>query len=234
MNRFWVPVGGSGTGDWSNTGHWSATSGGAGGASVPTIADDVFFDANSFTADNQTVGVDNAYSLKDLSLAGVTHGIIVNGANILNVNGDVTLASQVWLSAGLRISSTFCDFTQNGALITSTVTVGHDAELILHDAFSAGALNFGAGTSIKYGSLDSNDYPITVASMQFYFADIVNFGSSIVTVTGSGFNALDVTGTVFQASSATFKFTGTGTFDLNFSSVGVGSIRHDDSKYLEW
>lgn len=218
-NRFWVPLGGTGTGDWSNTGHWSTTSGGAGGASVPTSADNVFFDANSFTADNQIVGVDNFYSVDDLSFTGVNHGIIVNDG-LLNVNGDVTLVSQVWLSANLRISSAFCDFTQNGALITSTVTVGHNAELILQDAFSAGELNFGAGTSIKYGSLDSNNHPITVDTMQFYFADTVNFGSSVVTVNGSGFNAVDVTGTVFQASNATFKFTGTGTFDLNFSSVG--------------
>lgn len=219
-SRYWVPLLGSGTGDWSNTGHWSTTSGGAGGASIPTSADNVFFDANSFTANNQTVGVDNFYSLNNLSFTGVSYGIMVSGANTLNVNGDVTLVSQVWLSANLRISSLACDFTQNGALITSTVTVGQDALLNLQGAFSAGALNFGASTSIKYGSLDSNNHPITVDSMQFYFADTVDFGSSIVTVNGSGFNILDSSVTFFQASSATFKFTGTGTFNLDFSSVG--------------
>lgn len=44
-NRYWV--GGSGTWSTTNTANWSATSGGAGGASVPTSVDDVFFDSGS-------------------------------------------------------------------------------------------------------------------------------------------------------------------------------------------
>jgi hypothetical protein len=41
--RYWV----GGAGNWSSTTKWSASSGGASGASVPTSADDVVFDANS-------------------------------------------------------------------------------------------------------------------------------------------------------------------------------------------
>lgn len=44
-NRYWV--GGTGTWNSSNTANWSAVSGGVGGASVPTAADDVFFDSNT-------------------------------------------------------------------------------------------------------------------------------------------------------------------------------------------
>ncbi|RWO90927.1 hypothetical protein [Mesorhizobium sp.] len=44
-SRFWV--GGTGTWDASDTTHWAATSGGAGGQSVPGSADTVTFDANS-------------------------------------------------------------------------------------------------------------------------------------------------------------------------------------------
>jgi hypothetical protein len=44
-SRFWV--GGTGTWDSSSTTHWSATSGGSSGASVPTSTDDVTFDASS-------------------------------------------------------------------------------------------------------------------------------------------------------------------------------------------
>ena len=43
--RYWV--GGSGTWDSSSTTHWSATSGGAAGASAPTSADDVIFNSAS-------------------------------------------------------------------------------------------------------------------------------------------------------------------------------------------
>lgn len=47
-NRYWV--GGSGTWDSTAGTKWSTASGGAGGASVPTSADDVYFDASSGTS----------------------------------------------------------------------------------------------------------------------------------------------------------------------------------------
>ena len=53
-NRYWV----GNSGVWSDTAHWAATSGGAGGETVPTTTDDVFFDANSFNIDNQIVTID--------------------------------------------------------------------------------------------------------------------------------------------------------------------------------
>lgn len=45
--RYWV--GGTGTWNASNTANWSASSGGAGGASAPVAADTVVFDSNSGT-----------------------------------------------------------------------------------------------------------------------------------------------------------------------------------------
>jgi hypothetical protein len=54
--RYWV----EGAGDWNDPNHWSATSGGAPGACVPTVYDDVYFDAGSgFTAGSKTVTVNN-------------------------------------------------------------------------------------------------------------------------------------------------------------------------------
>src|SRR5690606_28720975 len=41
--RYWV----GGSGDWNDASHWSTTSGGPGGACVPTVANDVYFDENS-------------------------------------------------------------------------------------------------------------------------------------------------------------------------------------------
>ena len=45
-NRYWVA---GGTGNYNSTTNWSATSGGASGASVPTTVDAIFFDASSGT-----------------------------------------------------------------------------------------------------------------------------------------------------------------------------------------
>lgn len=58
-NRFWV--GGTGTWDAATTTNWSATSGGAGGQSVPGSSDDVTFDAASGTG-TVTVSVGAASS----------------------------------------------------------------------------------------------------------------------------------------------------------------------------
>lgn len=43
-NRYWV----NGSGNWTSTARWSTTSGGASGASVPSNADTVYIDNNSF------------------------------------------------------------------------------------------------------------------------------------------------------------------------------------------
>jgi hypothetical protein len=45
-DRYWV----GGSGSWNSTTKWSATSGGASGASVPTASDNAIFDANSGAA----------------------------------------------------------------------------------------------------------------------------------------------------------------------------------------
>src|SRR6056297_913931 len=48
-DRYWV----NGSGNWNDQSHWATTSGGFGGASVPSAEDNVFFDANSFNASGQ-------------------------------------------------------------------------------------------------------------------------------------------------------------------------------------
>lgn len=54
-NRFWVP---GGSGYFNNTNNWSLTSGGSGGASVPTAGNVAVFDENSWAALSYTVNVD--------------------------------------------------------------------------------------------------------------------------------------------------------------------------------
>jgi len=52
-DRYWV----GGSGNWSNTAHWSVTSGGTGGASLPDSQTSCYFDANSFSGAAQTVSL---------------------------------------------------------------------------------------------------------------------------------------------------------------------------------
>lgn len=65
-DRYWI----GNTGLWTDTDHWSTSSGGAGGASVPTDADDVFIDANSFTEAGQYIEFENVISPFIFSITG--------------------------------------------------------------------------------------------------------------------------------------------------------------------
>lgn len=53
-NLYWVGDSGS----WNDPNHWSLTSGGPGGACIPSGRDNVFFDANSFSQAGQQVSID--------------------------------------------------------------------------------------------------------------------------------------------------------------------------------
>ncbi len=54
-NRYWV----GGSGSWSNASHWSVKSGGNGGASVPSLDDNVIIDRYSFSDAGQAIKINN-------------------------------------------------------------------------------------------------------------------------------------------------------------------------------
>lgn len=73
---YWV----GGPGDWNDSNHWSFTSGGPGGACVPTGADNVFFDGNSFTGPDNivTINVENALC-RNMSWTGAIGTPVLDG-----------------------------------------------------------------------------------------------------------------------------------------------------------
>lgn len=92
-DRYWV--GGSGTWDSTNTTNWSNTSGGAGGFSVPTSADDVYFDAGS-NATNYTLTITSGQAVcRNLSLAGPASGTLslANFTGTMDVHGGLLIAA---------------------------------------------------------------------------------------------------------------------------------------------
>jgi hypothetical protein len=68
-NRYWVLD--TGTWDNSTTTHWSTSSGGLGGASVPGTSDDVIFDANSCLL-NGTVTPNYNFSVRTVTMGAFT------------------------------------------------------------------------------------------------------------------------------------------------------------------
>lgn len=71
-NRYWV----GNSGNLSDINHWSSTSGGLGGSSVPSFGNDVYFDENSFTLDNETVIFDISLNASNITAMDVSHPVI--------------------------------------------------------------------------------------------------------------------------------------------------------------
>ncbi len=117
--RYWV----GGTNTWNATAgtKWSATSGGAGGASVPTTADDVFFDANSGNAATVvTLGINT--SVLSINFTGYVGTFTFGGS--ITVSGTVTLGTgTTYTTSGavttysLNASATGMTLVSNGKIL---------------------------------------------------------------------------------------------------------------------
>lgn len=92
-NRYWI----GGSGLWNDLAHWSALSGGPGGASAPTVNDNVFFD--EYSADNMvlTVTLSGTNQCNDLSVLPGLGTTIFSGSSaaILKINGSLSYSSYV-------------------------------------------------------------------------------------------------------------------------------------------
>lgn len=99
MTRYWV----GGTGNFSDTAHWSASSGGAGGASVPVAGDLIIYDTNS----------GGGTCTFDQAVAGLSYD--QQAGNTTNVTTSATDYS-LTLTGSIALSA--ATFTANGSTIT--------------------------------------------------------------------------------------------------------------------
>lgn len=166
MARFWV----GGTGNWSDTAHWSASSGGAGGASAPSVTDDATFDGNSGAA-GYTVTLDASsgdYFCRDLVFAaGPPSGTITfTGPSNINPAGSVTLlAGMVWThTAQIRMQNGTTGVTKtlrtNGVTVASQLTFSSANTVfqLLDDLALSGSL-----LRILAGTVDPNAKTVTMS-----------------------------------------------------------------------
>lgn len=128
--RYWV--GGTANWDAATTTNWSATSGGAGGATVPTISDDVYFDLHGNEASDAAYTVTitataNCCNL-DISFTGTTK-VTLAGSSALNIGGSLNMSggtAQITRTYTGTISFTTAGtartITMNGILLASPIT----------------------------------------------------------------------------------------------------------------
>lgn len=182
-DRYWV----GGTGSWdATTTNWSATSGGAGGASVPTSADDVYFNSAS-NATAYVVTLAAAPICRSVSVAGPASGnVTIAGSAAWQIFGSLTIAASgvTWTNtSAIAFSATTTGFTitTNGVSLPNVITLGG-----VGGGWTLGsALTTTAQFVFNAGTFSTNNFSFTCASV---FASTgaltrtLNLGSSAVQV----------------------------------------------------
>ena len=211
-DRYWFGDGGN----WSDTAHWGTASNGVGApAAVPTNADDVYFDVNSFTIDGQTVTLTATSFCKAMDWAGATNTpTVAVGIYRFDVYGSVTFIAAMVItnttSLLLRFRATGT-FTSNGQVFNTSHIYLIAGTTTLADNFACLRFYHSGGTLVTGG----NDFTIAQWWVDGAGAKTIILGASAISVSqwidNSGSN-ITVT-----ANTATITLTGTAYID----SVGL-------------
>lgn len=215
-DRYWV--GGNDTWDATAGTKWATTSGGTGGAAVPTSSDDVYFDANSASAYVWLgAGVTPCGSLDFTGFTGeFEYGNV-------DVYGDLTLDPGTTYTLDGSNTEYFSmegtgshTITTNGVTIPSRFTVvTATGTYTLQDDLVCDRL-----VSISEGTFDANDHDVTA---DYFFAGTssptIYMGSGTwEATTSSASNVFNTSSTLtLDAGTSTFKATGSGSNAKTFS-----------------
>jgi hypothetical protein len=204
-DRFWV-TGGNGT--WTSTTNWSATAGGASGATVPTAADSVFFDRTA----TYTVSIATGSVCLNITVSAGT--VTFGGSATLTISGSMSLiAGTLWTNTQpLVFASTASGrtITTNGVSFPCNITFGGAGGVwTLGSALTTTGL-----ITISNGAFNTSaagNYALTCASIQATAATTasISLNASTVTLRGAG---------------STTNISGTGlTFNAGTSQLNIGS-----------
>ena len=209
-DRFWR----GGTAAWDGTAgtKWASTVGGAGGASVPTSADDVFFDATSGVV-TCTISAGNT-GAKSINCTGFTGTLA--GSTAITVSGSVTLVAGMTFtySGGLTLAGTGT-ITSAGKTFLCPITInGSGIAVTLGDALTN---NSGSNFLVSTGTFNTANFNLTLSGSTIFNSSAVgniraiNLGSSTVSIAASG-TALSFSfnsGLTFNAGTSTIVCSGT-------------------------
>jgi hypothetical protein len=217
-DRYWV--GGDGPWNSSSTANWSATSGGASGASAPTSADDVFFNSSSnATAYAVTVGL--SARARDITIAGPASGnvtITSAATSVLECYGSWTnAATGVVFSTTTGAAINFLSTTTGRTITTNNVTWAANATTFagVGGGWSLGsAFTNTAGLAVTNGafSTSASNYALNTGALSTSGTATrsISLNASAVTVTASTcINIANPTGLTFNAGTSTITCSAT-------------------------
>jgi len=191
-DRYWR----GGTGTWATTTtNWSATSGGAGGASLPTANDDVYIDANSNTGTGAfTITVSATVNCRSISFAADGVCTLARGTSSMNINGS-------WYNSATNFAITGTGTTQflnnaglNGGTINHNGIAWPGSVIIFNGVGCTWTLNSNvtqnnttAGITHTAGAIDLNGY---TWSLSRYTASSVVSARDVYFRTGGSFTLI--------------------------------------------
>jgi hypothetical protein len=199
-DRYWV----GGTASWDATAgtKWATSSGGSGGASVPTASDDVFFDGNSGSG---TVTMVSGRVCRNLDFTGFTGTLAGGGGATSTISGSLTVgAGMTFTLAGamtFNATTTGHTITLNGKTLTNTFTFnGTGGGWTFQDDYS---WTGGGNLVINIGAVDFNGKTFVGTN-----GGLQTFGTGVKSLTTGG---ASFTGTLINAAGTNFTLTDTGT-----------------------
>ena len=212
VDLYWV----NGSGDWNSAANWSLTSGGAGGAGIPTSSDNVFFDASSFTGGGQTVNVAGGAFCRDMIWSGVTNNPSFSGNSSIVISGSMQLDPNMInnLNGNIEFTSTNLGETITTAghlFLADVIFNGNGGEWTISDE-----INIETTLDLVRGSLIARNVSVTCNQFRSrYTTDrSVDFtGSTVTILQRSPFLTatfdLGGSGMIFSGDMADFIFSGT-------------------------
>jgi hypothetical protein len=239
-DRYWVL--GTGTWDSTSTTNWSASSGGTGGASVPTASDNVYFDANSnVLATAFTVTMANSPRVcNDFTASGLDGTMTLAGSGIgLTVSGSLTFQATNFTrsytgTTTFNATTTGKTVTANGVAFGPVTFNGVGGAWALGSALNCTTLTLTNGTFDLVGYTATLSTRLTTATGTKNLT--FNGGTLICTFLGAtafnnavptGFTTTAGTGTgVISMTSVSAKtFVGGGsTFNCTLNQGGAGAL----------
>lgn len=215
-NVYWVNGGGS----WSDSNHWSLTSGGPGGACSPNQFDNLYFDAQSFSTANDTVIIDREiiYS-NDLNFIGVTgnpHFYSPGSLSVnftLNVFGSFMADSPGELMGYIQLSGSNPNNTFNNGPLSLFVDIDGTGTWSLTDDISQ--VNF----RLKQGVLNTNNFNLSNCGFYVYSGvsgvRTIDFGTSTMNNCGADFSFTNPANIISQNSNWIFDSGSNSTLRMN-------------------
>lgn len=219
-SRYWVAAPGQ---VWNATAgtKWAATSGGAGGSSNPTSADDVFFNGSSGSS-SVAIGPATCNSFNSTGFAGSftagTTGLTVAGSITLGVDLVVPLLTMSATATGKTIT---CNGYKIIAASSGIIFSGVGGGWTLQDDFYGSQLNINNGAFVSNGYLIDLQYGTAANGVVSNNSNVrsIDISNSTVLVGGGTWNlantnnlTLTTTGSLIKvvSTSSTFSFSGGG------------------------